>query len=170
MTPRPAYQPSAVQELCLRAALSPGQPGRDAWRRVLAAAALEDLDRACRSLLPLVYRNLAGPGADDREVDGLKERYLETWSANQRIFDCVLPLLRALEQAGIDVIVLKGLAMIAGFYRDPGLRPMADVDVLVAPAEAERAGRVAVGAGWQPRYPLTAAFLRVKHAGPFDHP
>ena len=105
----------------------------------------------------------------DDGIDALKERYLFTWSENQRFYHGVLPLLRAFEQAGIDAVVLKGLALIARFYRDPGLRPMADVDVLVPPSDVERASELAVSLGWHPRYRLTPAFLRVKHAGPFDH-
>ena len=74
----------------------------------------------------------------------LRERYVLTWSENQRFFHGALPLLQAFEQAGIDAVVLKGLALVARFYRDPGVRPMADVDVLVAPARCRarrRAGR-----------------------------
>jgi hypothetical protein len=36
------------------------------------------------------------------------------------------------------------LALIARFYRDPGLRPMADVDVLVPPSDVKRASELAV--------------------------
>jgi hypothetical protein len=62
------------------------------------------------------------------------------------------------------------LALIARFYRDPGLRPMVDVDVLVRPTDVERAGALAGDLGWQSRYPVTRAFRRVKHAAPFHHP
>ena len=116
----------------LQAALLPDEAGRAAWRRMRASIAFEALDGASQSLLPLVYRNLDPRSAyDDEGIEALKERYLLTWSENQRFYHGVLPLLQAFEQAGIDAVVLKGLALIARFYRDPGLRPMADVDVLV---------------------------------------
>ena len=38
------------------------------------------------------------------------------------------------------------------------------------PSDVERASELAVSLGWHPRHRLTPAFLRVKHAGPFDHP
>jgi len=166
----PSYRPSAQQELLLQAALLPDEAGRAAWRRIPASMAFEALDGASQSLLPLVYRNLIRLGDGAAGIDALKERYLFTWSENQRFYHGVLPLLRALEHAGIDAIVLKGLALIARFYRDPGLRPMADVDVLVPPSDVERASELAVSLGWHPRHRLTPAFLRAKHAGPFDHP
>src|SRR5580765_7708769 len=165
----PSYRPSAQQELLLQAALLPDEAGRAAWRRSRASIPFEPLDGASQSLLPLVYRNLIRLGAGDEGIDALKDRYLFTWSENQRFYHSVLPLLRAFEQAGIDAVVLKGLALIARFYRDPGLRPMADVDVLVPASDVERASELAVSLDWHPRYPLTPAFLRVKHAAPFDH-
>ncbi len=166
---RPPYRPSAQQELLLQAALLPGEAGRAAWRRVRASVASEALDGASQSLLPLVYHNLARLGDGDAGIDTLKERYVRTWSENLRCYHTVLPLLQAFERAGIDAVVLKGLALIARFYRDPGLRPMADVDVLVPPTDVERARDLAVSVDWHPRHRLTPAFRRVKHAAPFDH-
>jgi hypothetical protein len=164
-----ASRPTAQQEQWLRAALLPGEAALAAWRRADVSLAAEPPGGAVGALLPLVYRNLARLGASDQRLDALKERYLLTWSENQRLFHCVLPLVESLERAGIDVVVLKGLALIARFAHDPGLRPMADVDVLVPPSEIERASRVAVDLGWQPRHRLTPGFRRVKHAAPFDH-
>jgi hypothetical protein len=166
----PRYRPSAQQELLLQAALLPDEAGRAAWRRIGASIAVGTVDGASQSLLPLVYRNLIRLGVRDEGIDALKERYLLTWSENQRFFHGMLPLLQAFEQAGIDVVVLKGVALIARFYRDPGLRPMADVDVLVPPTGVDRARELAAGLGWHPRHHPTPAFRRVKHAGPFDHP
>jgi hypothetical protein len=166
----PSYRPSAQQELLLQAALLPDDAARAAWHRTRAAVAGEALDDASQSLLPLVYRHLTRLGVRDEGVDALKERYLLTWSENQRIYHGIRPLLQAFEQAGIDAVVLKGLALIARFYRDPGVRPMADVDVLLPPSDVERASELAARLGWHPRYRTTPAFLRVKHAGPFDHP
>jgi hypothetical protein len=165
----PNYWPTAQQELWLQAALLPGEAGLAAWRRVGARLEVDRLDGASQSLLPLVYQNLARLGPSGTGIDALKQRYLLTWSENQRLYHGVLPLLRAFEQAGIDVVVLKGLALIARFYRDPGVRPMGDVDVLVPPSDAERASDLSVGLGWNPRYRVTPAFRRVKHAAPFEH-
>jgi hypothetical protein len=165
----PGFRPTAQQELCLRAGLLHGEAARAAWRRARAVG-LEHLDVGSQSLLPLVYDNLVRLGAGGEEIDALRERYLLTWSDNQRIALCVAPLLQAFEQAGIDAVVLKGLALIARFYRDPGLRPMADADVLVRPCDAERAGALAASLGWHPRYDVSPAFRRVRHAAPYDHP
>lgn len=166
----PNYWPTDQQAWCLRAALLPGEKGLAAWRRATAAIDPVQLDEASRSLLPLVYRNLVHSGGRPEGIEELRRHYLLTWSQNLRLYHGVLPLLQAYEQAGIDAIVLKGLALIARFYRDPGLRPMGDVDVLVPASRVEQATTLAVALDWQPRHRLTRAFRRVKHAGPLDHP
>ena len=164
----PTYRPSEEQELVLRAALLPGDAARTAWRHVHDRLAMGTLDSASESVLPLVYDNVCRQGGG-AGIEILRDRYLRTWSENLRAYHGVLPLLQAFEQAGIDAIALKGLAMIARFYRDPAVRPMADVDVLVRPGDLAQAAELAAGLGWHPRHRLTPAFVRVKHAGPFDH-
>jgi len=164
----PNYWPTAHQALCLQAALLPGEAGLAAWRRLTATIESERLDPASQSLLPLVYQNLVRLAGDLR-IETLRDRYVLTWSDNQSLYHRALPLLHAFEQAGVDAVVLKGLALTARFYRDPGVRPMADVDVLVPRADATRASELASSLGWHPRHRLTPAFLRVKHAAPFDH-
>jgi hypothetical protein len=164
---RPAFMPTPAQELWLKAALLPGEAGLAAWRQASGALTAQGLDAASGALLPLVYGNL---GHLREPAEALREPYLRAWRENLRISHCVAPLWRALEEAGIEAIALKGLALIARVYRDAGLRPMGDVDVLVPPSDVERASEVARSLGWRPRHPLTPAFRRVKHAAPFDHP
>lgn len=77
----------------------------------------------------------------------------------QRLFAVALREIDALaSEAGIPVMFLKGNALLAlGIYQ-AGERPMADVDLLVRPGDAqavagllERAGYSAVGASWKHR-------------------
>jgi hypothetical protein len=50
--------------------------------------------------------------------------------------------LRALQAAAIRPLVLKGAALAVSLYPDPALRPMSDLDLLVAPARWRAAARV----------------------------
>ena len=167
---RVEYRPMARQEACLRAALLPGEAGHVAWREAVHGLRLDRLDGASQALLPLVYWNLSRTAAGVDGLDALRTWYLHTWRASHATYELILPLLRALDEAGVEPIVLKGLALTACIYRDPGLRPMGDVDVLVKPADTDRACAVATRLGWRPRFDVTAGFRRVKHAAPFDHP
>jgi putative nucleotidyltransferase-like protein len=46
---------------------------------------------------------------------------------------------RALRDAGVDALTLKGIALAHTVYPEPGLRPMADIDLLVRPSDRLRA-------------------------------
>ena len=45
----------------------------------------------------------------------------------------------ALRDAGVEALTLKGIALAHTVYPEPGLRPMADIDLLVRPADRLRA-------------------------------
>jgi hypothetical protein len=71
-----------------------------------------------------------------------------TWAAQvtaKRVLDVVVT---RFEEAGIDVLAVKGIVTSHLLYRDPTERPMGDVDVRIRPEDFERAGRVAEKAGW----------------------
>jgi hypothetical protein len=60
----------------------------------------------------------------------------------------------ALGRAGIPSVVFKGAAlMMDGTYRDPGERVLEDVDILVAPRDADAAVRALGGTGFTPWAP-----------------
>lgn len=51
----------------------------------------------------------------------------------------LLPVLRAMNDADIPFLLLKGVALNAVLYDDPALRAMNDVDLMIHPRDAERA-------------------------------
>src|SRR4029078_6314769 len=54
-----------------------------------------------------------------------------------------------LARAGIPCLLLKGAGLSYSVYHEPWLRPRNDNDLLVAPADAERAGRVLADLGYR---------------------
>jgi hypothetical protein len=58
-------------------------------------------------------------------------------------------LVAAWRRAGIDVLLFKGFALAEFVYPVAGCRPAADVDVLVPPADADRAEAIARSLGWE---------------------
>jgi hypothetical protein len=79
-------------------------------------------------------------------MHGIRRR---SWFENQQRIHAVKPVLAQLQAAGIDVLALKGLPLALQYYEDPGLRPMADVDVLVPYAKFDAALDVLEGDGWR---------------------
>lgn len=66
----------------------------------------------------------------------------------------LLGILERLEEAGIDVTPIKGPALASRLYEDISLRPFGDLDLLVRPADRERACEILLEAGFEPELAL----------------
>jgi len=119
-------------------------------------------------MLPLVERNLRRAGLCAAELAPLRAHRLRTTVTNERMFRACVPAVRALAEAGIAVVLLKGTAIALRHYDDIGLRPMGDIDVLVRPGDAERAVAVLTGQGLQPKTPLSPRRISLVHAEDFS--
>ena len=60
----------------------------------------------------------------------------------------LIKVLKSLRQAGIPVIVLKGAALLELVYKNPSLRPMSDLDLLVPEEYAETAQNMILEFGY----------------------
>jgi len=163
-------RPTPEQLLVLHAALDePGAAGA-AWERWHAAVELDEVDHGSAGLLPLVYRNL-GPGAFDAEVAGrLRGFYRRAWSQNQLLFRRVAEAIGALEAAGIETLVTKGVSLALLSYGDVGARPMDDADVLVPIARTREAIEVLTAAGWRAGHDEPLTWTQVHHSLGFSGP
>lgn len=162
--------PTPQQELLLRAALLPADRAGDAWRQWSATTDLARLDEGSRRLLPLLYRAAQGHGIPPAALVPLRAVYRHTWRENHLLFDEAFGVLRALRDATVPVMVLKGAALTFTCYHDHGVRPMSDFDVLVPTAQAERAIGVLRDLGWWNRRALTERQRRARHAANFRSP
>jgi len=63
-------------------------------------------------------------------------------------------LLRAFDQAGVPVMLLKGAALNLSLYDRPDLRPMTDLDLLIHPADASAARKALHECGCRPQFDL----------------
>jgi Uncharacterised nucleotidyltransferase len=123
------------------------------------------VDRGTKRLLPLVYRRLTELRIDDPDLGRLKDLYLHAWYRNQVKFQWGAEAVGSLREAGVDVMVLKGAALSGLHYRDAGVRPMEDVDLLVCAEYARAALDVLAGVGWSPVTTVPQdVFLAVRHA------
>ena len=123
----------------------------DATLRALLWAALADAaeDHGIAPLLEPVISALAGqlPVPDEvrRAFVVLTSRHRRAAVAREA---CIDRLLRAFDDAGVPLILLKGAALAHRIYRDPALRPMADIDVLIDPADTAQAVSIANRLGY----------------------
>ncbi len=81
-------------------------------------------------LLPLLYRRWAD--AWKTEIVELGRRaYLATWQRNRERMAQLAEIAARFSEDGIRWMALKGAALTVRHYADLGLRPMADLDILI---------------------------------------
>ena len=159
--------PTSAQRLLLRAVVLRGAEALAAWQRWTQAVNLDRLDAGSIRLLPQLYRSLEREGVRDPLMSKLKGVYRHTWYGNQLRLRDTGVVLGELNRRGIEPMLLKGAALTLLHYRDSGLRPMEDVDILVRTHQ----WRAAVGAltdlGWTPRVLVTPRRVAASHAMEF---
>lgn len=142
--------PSAMQEQLLRATLIEDERALEAWRRVRPAMDIARLDGATQALLPLLRRNLLALGVEDELLELFKGVHRYSWARNQMLLAPMMPVVQALERAGMGTLLLKGAAFVADRRLDAGMRPMNDVDVLVPAQRLAQAVELLLEAGLMP--------------------
>lgn len=157
-------------ELLLRAALAP-EAFSDCWEQWQRHANVHGCDSESARLLPLVYGQRAvlfdGPdGSGWMEVAA--DAYRRTWARNELIMRSARDAGALLVGAGIDVMPVKGLALLDRFYGDRGLRPMLDADVLVPRQQFLDAVRLLQAVGWELTEPLPPDGLASRGVGMAD--
>jgi hypothetical protein len=77
------------------------------------------------------------------------------------------------EKRGVQTLVLKGAALMARYYKDLGVRPMSDCDVLVPFEKTDQAMEILVELGWDGSKPLdllSSKYRAPLHGLGFFHP
>ena len=69
---------------------------------------------------------------------------------NKRLYRVIRDIFAAFEQAGVQAIGLKDLALVRTVYPDLGLRPMGDIDVLIRREDYEKVERCLTNLGFSP--------------------
>jgi len=163
--------PTAVQELALQAALLEGYGARNAWAAWKAVADLDALDFGIHRLLPLIYHNLRAQGLSDPVLDKFKSVYRYYLYNNEIILHRAAAILKALRDAGIQTMVLKGAALIPLYYQKRGLRPIQDCDIAVPQSHVFAAMATLRGLGWTSTWELAPEqFVTIRHSAPFVNP
>ncbi len=169
-----AWRPTRQQEDLLKAVLFPDARWREAWERWRNSVQLDHLPDGSYRLIPLFLKRMEREGIQDPWIPRLRGIYRHTWARNQVILREGAGAVRVLAENGIRVMLIKGAALIQACYRDPGLCPMNDLDVMVPEGRAMDAVSLLCRAGWKPttRYEgdIPARFIRIGHSHPLRNP
>jgi hypothetical protein len=154
--PLGALLPAPRESALLRACLLDGPDARAAWREWLAAgpvpveAQRRELARA-RTLLPLLARSAErndlplDPGISDYARAATLREELRA----ERYLALAAGALRALREAGVTTMVVRGAALAATVYERWSLRHCHDLDLLVPASEHPAALRALARAGFR---------------------
>lgn len=143
-------QITSTQNSLLKACLAPADEVETHWRAWRERIDIDHLDEASNRMLPLLFRRLESACIADPDMGRLRGIYRYHWCRNQLLLAELKRLLSALRDRGVDVMLLKGSALVHRYYRDPGLRPMSDLDIMVRPADMGAVFTLLRERGWQP--------------------
>lgn len=144
-----SFWPSPTQRALLEVVLGPRERAAERWR-ALQPLDVEALEPGSFALLPLLYECLGEVAPHDRQLPRLSGTYRNVWYRNQLLLDrlgVLLPLLR--QRAHTDPLLVGGLSAALRWYARLGLRPVAQLELVVERDAAQDAVRVAGYAGWQ---------------------
>lgn len=101
---------------------------------------------------PLLLSHLQRLGLLERLPSAARLRLIDVargvWAANAALATHWGEATAALQQTGVPTLTLKGMALANTVYPERGLRPMADVDLLVRPADRDAALATLRGLGY----------------------
>ena len=137
-------------ELLLEAAFGNPSRAHSAWSEWSRGRDLSALGPGHRRLLPPVYCNLRDAGVDAADIpEQVKQMARSLWVRTRLLLHGAAETVKLLTAHGIEPVLLKGAALVAGGCADARSRPMADFDLLVRPSEAVEAARLLEEDGWQ---------------------
>ncbi|KPL51266.1 hypothetical protein ABB55_02710 [Prosthecomicrobium hirschii] len=130
-----------------------------AWQEWSSAIAMEAAPHAELRILPAVHARLARI----RPLPPLPQKLIgtarATFTQNSILAAAAYDLLRALDTAGVPVLVSKGFTHCLQF-QSFARRTMGDIDITVWESALDRALEVLKAEGWEPCYGMTWAALR----------
>jgi hypothetical protein len=129
----------------LRLAMGRGAPLTDDWSRVLHAAVLE----RCAVLAWARSGSLIREHAPSTVAATWRQRAVSSHLSGRRKLEALALTVTALERAGCEPVVLKGLPLSQRLYGDALLRETADADLFVPSSRRSLAARVLAGDGWR---------------------
>jgi hypothetical protein len=109
---------------------------------------------SCQRLAPLLYRRLKelklSQAIPDDIFQVLHQQYLESAAQSMLRYHGFGRIVTALQKAHIPVIALKGVYLAVTVYKDPALRPMGDIDILIKSKDIAAAVKILQELGYEP--------------------
>ena len=156
-----------THKLLVQACLSTNKEEQQAlvseWENLVA---MDHLDNGSMRLAPLFFHKNQLAGIATKHDKRLKILYKYWWLKTNHILNQVGQVYKVLNDNGIKAVLIKGTAIITR-YEKPELRPMADFDLLIKPANVQPALKILRGLGYSANE-VSAAMLDLNPASAFE--
>lgn len=135
-----ACWPTEPLEHVLKAVLLKDQRAYTEWKRwSVHVNFFEDaLHGGSYQLLPLIYKNFQTLDIEDPLTGRLKGIVRNTWTRNQLFVQQVVPVMLALDNAGIQTLLLHHTALMLAIYADYGVCLLDTFDIYISPRDLLR--------------------------------
>jgi hypothetical protein len=143
-----SFWPSRTQELLLRTALGRPDARIAAWAELVPGTALPELAPGTLAVLPLVYAAVRHERPEDPSLPRLKGTYRSAWAKNQLLAERLGEAVDAFAAAGVEQLLIGGLASAQRYYPELGLRPTPSLEFLIDPGARTIATRALGRLGW----------------------
>lgn len=111
--------------------LALGRVDSEVLKRVADQVARNEVDESLRRLLPALYPYYISSGLNHPAVAHIRGLYGLARALGARVREAAADAAGILADAGIPVLVLKGVPLATEYYEDFGARPMSDADLMV---------------------------------------
>lgn len=109
------------------------------WKKIVNVATFN-------GVAPLLFMNLKRSKLENlvppKAILSLRNSYFQTLMLNSRRINNLQEILKLFAEKNMQVIGLKGVILVQLVYKDLGLRPMSDIDLLVEEADLQRAEKI----------------------------
>ena len=160
-----SFWPNETQTLLLRTVTADGEVSAEAWERLRPRLRVDTVDTPSTAILPLLHRQLERLGIDDPLRPRLRGIYRRTWYVNQLNLDRHASALRAVQEAGVEPLVVSSWELPLLYYGgDLGVRTVPSLQLLLRPEDVAAAEGALAAGDWS-RVEATRHSSRFTRAG-----
>ncbi len=97
----------------------------------------------------LLYRQIKDKKLFSPLLSFLRDYYRSITALNLIHRSSLIKIEESLNKEGTEVLALKGASLLDNIYKDPGMRPMEDLDLMVHPENKEKFEQLLLGLGYK---------------------
>lgn len=148
----PVCRISPSEQLALEALILHDSPSELAFRSWIDCVDFDNIRSAVTELVPALFARHAHENKELPHFPRMKGIFCLNFVRNTLLLDAAWQVVSLLQAQGIVPMIFKGASLALGYYETVPLRPMGDIDILVAAHQYRQANSILQENGWRYRY------------------